>query len=231
MTIAQMIDQKLLEEQELHSKRERSGKFNPSSFGRCYRAQILNRANFPKSNPSTIRSLRIFKVGNLFHDFVQALLPEHRTEVLVETEDIYGYADIVVDAEKTVWDVKSQHSNAFWYMQNSTDITKDKETNILQVMAYVYLLNYDLGKLCFISKDDLCIAEYGFPIAQWKQRIETELTNLRAFWTLYTEAKELPPALPRAYNGNEGKYCDWQEWCVKHEKEQGRESPCAKCKR
>jgi hypothetical protein len=231
MTLAELVDKKLLEEQEKHKGRIRSGKFSPSSFGRCLRAQVLNRANVEKSNPTTILSLRKFAAGKLFHKFVQDLLPETRIEVAVETDDIFGYADVVVDSEKTVWDIKSQHSKAFWYMQKSTDISKDKETNILQVMTYVYLLGYEKGNLCFLSKDDMCIAEYSFDIKDWKPRVEKEISLLKTAWEKYQETKELPPASPRAYNGNEGKYCDWQDYCVSYEKSKGRKSPCEDCKR
>lgn len=215
MTLSQMIDEKLIKEQETRKDRIRSGKYNPSYFGRCYRLQVFNRANVPQSNPADILGLRKFAVGKLFHTFVQNLLPEHRNEVLVETEDILGYADIVIDSEQTVWDIKSQHSKSFWYMEKSQDIEKDKETNILQVMAYVYLLNFQWGKLCFISKDDLCIAQYAFHIDKWKARVEKEIEALRYWWDVYKNEDSLPPAEPRAYNGKDCEYCNWKDHCFK----------------
>lgn len=213
MNLSEMVDAKLLAEQEKNSTRVRSGKFSPSSFGRCYRLQVYNRLNTPQSNPPDIRALRIFKVGNLFHNFIQALLPEHRIEVKVENDLICGYADIVVDEDKAVWDIKSQHSGAFHYMSKTDDIEKEKYTNILQVMTYVYLLGLEWGKLCFVSKDDLCIAQYSFHISKWTDRVMEEISALLKHWVTYTKTGELPPAEPRAYNGKDCDYCNFRDTC------------------
>lgn len=211
MTIQELIDKKLLDEQ--NKERKTSGKWTPSRFGRCYRFQVWKRQGEPETNPPDTRTLRVFAAGKLFHRFAQDIILEENKdaaiEVKIEHDDIIGYADIVnID---TVWDLKSQHSRAFWHMQKSVDIRKDKYQNWLQVMSYVWLLEKKQGRLVFISKDDLCILEYAeFLTDFWITEIEKELKILREYWN----KKELPPALPRAYGGKECEYCGYKNKCL-----------------
>ncbi len=174
-TIQQLIDESLV-----RGKRVRSGKYSPSSFGRCFRQQFWNRKDEPQTNPPDERALRIFQAGSLFHDFVQQLLMKdnsYEIEVWIESNDVKGCADMVSDNE--VVDIKSQHSKAFWWMTKSKDIKKDKYTNWLQVMYYTRELHKEFGRLVFISKDDLCIQEYVQPLDHyWLSEIKEELTGL-----------------------------------------------------
>jgi hypothetical protein len=226
-SIQQIIDDTIAEERAKRSTRERSGKWSPSSFGRCFRNQFYNRKNEPITNPVDARTLRVFKCGNLFEDFVGDLLvkavPDIRRQVLCETDDVKGYADFVKDK---VWDTKSQHSYSFHYMAKSADIGEDKKPNVLQVLWYAQFLKLNEGVLCFISKDDLCIAEYSFTLTQqdrkWEKELYVELTSLRNYW----KDNRLPPAVPRAYGAMESwdkkekcykecSYCSWKDKCQK----------------
>jgi len=207
-TIQDIITKRIAAENEARKTRVRSGKFNPSSFGRCYRAQIYNRLNVPETNPTDITSLRKFKCGNLFHEFVQSHLPEKTVEQVVETQDVYCRADIVGD--DTVYDIKSQHSRAFWYMQkDGYDIAHEKHDNWLQVMYAAVELKKKYGCLIFVSKDDLCMAEYVDETDNWVEEVNTELITLRGYW----DRKELPPAVARCYGGKECEYCKWKTLC------------------
>ena len=203
--------QRLRDERREKSTRER--KWSPSAFGRCYRYQYWLRLGLPPTDPPDARTLRIFQAGKLFHEFVQNFLPQHQTEVKIETEDVLGFADYVPETEVT--DIKSQHSNAFWWMAKSNyNITKGKFANILQLMAYAFFLNKPKGRLVFVSKDDLCIDEYIFETKKWEHRVKRELSILRAYW----ERQKLPKARPRAYNKKECKYCSQRTRCKNHDK-------------
>ena len=213
-TIQELIDDALAPK-----LKQRSGKWSPSSFGRCYRQQYWNRKDALKSNPPDTRTYRVFKAGRLFHDFVQGLLDGVETEVKVECEDVLGYADIVRDNE--VVDLKSQHSKSFWWMKKkNADIRKEKYGNWLQLMYYVRELNKTFGRLVFISKDDLCIMEYVECINDWTDELDNELTALRYLW----KKQELPPALPRCEPNAKGEYwecnyCDFKDKCKELEDE------------
>jgi hypothetical protein len=233
-TIQQLIDETLI-----RPDRERSGKWNPSSFGRCYRQQFWNRKNEPKSNPPDERDVRVMAAGQLFHDFVQNILCKKddlvnywEREALVESEDVKGYADIV--GENEVVDIKSQHSKSFWYMSKfkGEDIKKEKYANWLQVGYYARELGKKFMRLVFVSKDDLCIQEYVQPLDEyWLNEIDCELKMLRGLWI----DQILPSANPRCEpktnkkkllenNANpaeitywECQYCNWKDKCFKLE--------------
>ena len=217
-SIQELIN-KALERKE---ERIRSHKFSPSSLGKCYRAQFYNRKDEPVSNPIEDRVLRVFKAGNLFHEFVQDLLiadnPEAQKEVLIETEDFKGYADLVLADE--VIDLKSQHSKAFWYRKNMTwkELEPKLLCNILQVVFYASNLGKDRARLVFISKDDLMIQEYPIEVKKWQETLNQEIGILKVVW----EAQTLPKAIPRAYPDKNGKfaecgYCSWRDSCFKLE--------------
>jgi hypothetical protein len=221
-SIQELIDKAL----ERKGDRVRSGKYSPSSLGKCYRAQYWNRKNEPVSNPTKDRILRVFKAGNLFHTFVQDVIiannPEAKKEVLVETDDFKGYADLVLMDE--VVDLKSQHSKAFWYRGKLEwkELEPALFCNILQVVFYAYNLGKDRARLVFISKDDLCIQEYPINVGNYSLKLGEEIATLRDFWAY----EALPPAKPRAYPDKEGKpaeckYCSWADTCKKLENKEG----------
>lgn len=213
-TVQSLIDKALIREP--HKK---SGKFSPSLFGRCYRLQYWNRKAEKESNPVDARTLRVFKAGNLFEQFVKDLIIKDGTGWVdcgkepIESDDVLGFADMVCGNE--VADVKSQHSRSFWWMTKTKDIKKDKRTNWLQVMYYTREKKKQFGRLIFVSKDDLCIQEYVQPLDNyWHLEIAEELVYLRAYW----ERQKLPPAIPRAFmkkdgTSNECKYCSFQDKC------------------
>lgn len=212
----------ILAKQEAKKTYKGSGKWSPSSFGSCYRKQWWNRAKEEPSDPLSLLTLRKFACGNIFEDFVIRHIPDElQRQVLVETEDIKGFADVVTD--NAVIDIKSISSKAFWWMNKSNyDIKKDKYGYILQVMTYAYFLNKEKGVLTFVSKDDLCIEEYEFHINAWEQDVLSEINHLKSL-------KELPEGRARAMGGEENKlktgdkkyigqpmeckYCQWFSKC------------------
>lgn len=226
-TIQELIDDALIP-----TERQRSGKWNPSSFGGCFRKQFWSRKNETPSNPPDQRTLRIFEAGRLFEKFVVDLIAKENhidLQVLVECEDVKGYADLVNGNE--VADVKSQHSKSFWWMlKRDCDIRAEKYHNWLQVMYYACELKKQFGRLIFISKDDLCIQEYVQPLNDyWLSELDMELSELRMLW----EQDELPPALPRLFKKKDGSfgecaYCQFLDKCQLLESEKENEN--ANCK-
>jgi len=219
ISIQELIDKAL----ERKGDRIRSGKYSPSSLGKCFRNQYWNRKNEPQSNPPEDRVQRVFKAGNLFHEFVQDIIlvnnPLAQKEVLIETEDFKGFADLVLEDE--VIDLKSQHSKAFWYRKGMTwnELEPKLLCNILQVVFYALNLGKARARLVFISKDDLCIQEYSFEVSKYQEALKQEITVLMDFW----RRQVLPPAIPRAYPDKDGKpveckYCAWKNTCEKLEK-------------
>jgi hypothetical protein len=189
-------------------------------LGKFYRAKYWKRKNEPISDPIDERTQRVFKVGELFHHFIEDIIKKNEEvegcEVLIENENFKGFADIVLRDE--VIDIKSQHSQAFHYRRNlEWEVLKDMlHTNILQVVWYAINLNKPRARLVFVSKDDLCIQEYSFPIDEKLQKeYDKEVSNLIDIW----QKQALPPATPRAYKNKENKpqeckYCSWKTLCT-----------------
>jgi hypothetical protein len=220
-SVQQLIDEALADK----TPRVRSGKYSPSSLGRCYRLQYWNRKDEPKSNPVDERTERVFKAGNLFHNFVQDLIlkvkPDSQIELLIEDDNFKGFADMVINDE--VVDIKSQHSRAFWYRDGKKwgDVESEIKHHILQVVWYAYKLGKPKARIIYVSKDDLCIQEYSFPVEKYIAEIEKEVVDLNLIW----KEQKLPPPKPRAYGVDKktGKakdcaYCSWKDTCEKLEK-------------
>ena len=209
MSIQQIIDTALLKEQEEKLKRVRSGKFSPSSFGRCFRYQYWNRKNEPQSNPIDVEALRRFKVGNIIHDYIQSFFPNAQREVKIEIEDdIIGFADIVLPDE--VVDIKSCRTFEYKLMlKKDYNIGISKTTNCLQVCSYALFLGKPQARLIMIEKDALDSKEFPLAVADWKEQINDELEILRGHW----KNGSLPAPSPRAYGGKECNYCNHKDHC------------------
>lgn len=222
--IQEIMDRKLQEEQDKRKNRVRSGKISPSSLGRCFRAQYWNRMNEPVTNPPDARLLRVFAVGHLFHSFVEDLL-DVDTEVKVETEDIYGFADVV--GGDYVVDIKSVHSKKFWFLEkeDKVSIIERERPYFLQTACYANILGKDKCGVVFVSKDDLCIKEYFVRTETILPELNKELQTVRMYW----ENKQLPPAIPRCYPSyrtnkttktmelvghKECEYCNYRDKCL-----------------
>ena len=210
--IEELLDNDLLKEQEKHEKRVRSGKFTPSSFGQCYRRQIWKRKGEPESDKPPIETLRTFRIGKLFHQMIQSLLPFHLTEVEVSNDNIFGYADIVTNEE--VIDIKSQNTYAFKLMGKPEFVlAEQKMDHILQVCTYAYLLGKQKARLVYINKESMEIREFELMVDDYLQQIEKEIAVL-VNWLM---KDELPPPEPRLYKKKDGfgecLYCQFYTKC------------------
>jgi CRISPR/Cas system-associated exonuclease Cas4 (RecB family) len=214
MNFQDIIDNALIAEQAVKATRIRSGKFSPSSFGRCYRMQYWNRKNEPQSNPVGVEALRRFKVGNIIHQYAQGFFPNAQKEVMINLPDVIGFADIVLDNE--VIDIKSCRSFEFKTFANPNyDIKVGKFQNCLQVCAYAHFLGKPFARLIFIEKDALDSKEFVIETKDLAVELKDELEILRGQWANGV----LPPASPRAYGGKECSYCNYKDKCFVIENE------------
>jgi CRISPR/Cas system-associated exonuclease Cas4 (RecB family) len=213
------IDLDLISKAKKNESRERSGKFGASSYGKCFRAQVMNRQNVKPSNPLTIDTLHMFEAGKLIHDYVQQYYPG-QTEIKVESEHFIGYADIVTD--DAVIDIKSVNPAYFFHSgfgekrktfsvsEIDAVILRKKVMNILQVADYALQLCKPVIKLVYFSRDlsyGIRAHEWSDQTANWEQAVKDEKDTLVKLW----EAKELPPKAPRLYDGKECQYCPYYD--------------------
>ena len=224
-SIQTLIDEEL--NRDNSKNRKRSGKYIASNLGRCYRLQYWYRLGEPFSEELDARTLRVFKAGDLFHEFVQNIVSKQENvqiELQGEDDDFIWRADIVLPDE--VIECKSQHSRAFWHNKKAREEGKfeeKKEPNILQATFNAMKFNKPKARLVMISKDDLCIDEYIFFVDKWKEKLNNEINTLMDWWA----KKELPPAEPRAYKSfkkdgtieiKDCDYCPFKTTCVETEK-------------
>jgi hypothetical protein len=207
MSIQQLIDNELLVEQELRATRERSGMWTPSRFGRCFRFQYWSRAKVPESDFPELKMLRRWKVGNLYHAYVQSFFPG-KCEVEVRKNDILGFADVVLD--NRVIDIKSVSDWEFGYLlKPNYSVEKEKIINCLQVSTYSWILDKPLASLYFINTKSSSGVEFDVNISHFIPLIEEELNILRGYW----EDNRTPSGIPRAYGGKECQYCAYKTKC------------------
>jgi len=224
MRLEQIIDDyiKTEREEEGHIK---SGLYVASSLGQCYRRQYFNRKDEPPTNPFDKRTLRVFQVGTMFHEYITEIYEAWwRTQegkdplylnYKVQKDDVIGYPDIVTDEE--VVELKTQHSRKFWYMHKKPelDIIIEQPEHVLQAVFYAACLDKPNIKLVYISKDDLSIEEYPVVVSDFlKMKLDLEISTLNDYWV----KKALPPAEPRLYKDKGGKskecsYCLWKDKC------------------
>ena len=210
--IQELIDQKLLQAQEEKAKKERSGLWAPGRFGRCYRFQYWSRKKEIETNPPDITALRRFKVGSVFHDYIQKFYPQELTEIEVKQDDIIGYLD--VEQHSFVIDIKTVKEWEYKHIcKEDFNVEEDKEPNCMQVCTYAWLRNKPNAILCFVNIASLESKEFILNVAEWIPKIQEELAILRGFW----EKEVVPPAIPRAYGGKECSYCSYRDKCNKFE--------------
>jgi len=208
MNIQSLIDKALEPSKE---PRKRSGKFSPSSFGNCFRRQIWNRQDKPVSDPPDLEGLKRMAQGKATHKFIQQYLPKDIVEVLIEIEDIKGYADIVLlDSVEDIKCMDEWKFKKYWNIPSKEYIFKNTYSFYQPVWYALELKKAKAVLRGHIFGTFKCVRHEVY-ISDWKEKIEEELKTLRGWW----KSGEIPPAEPRLYNGSECVYCNWRTVCKK----------------
>jgi len=209
MSLSQLVDSFLLNEQELRSKRLRSGKFSPSSFGRCFRNQYWNRKNEPESNPADMKSLRRMRVGTVLHGWLESLVSCQVLSIIergYESIDCAYFVD--VELEDKIVEIKTAGAYAFKKLCGKDyDIRKDKPHNILQAAYYAVMRKKDLFELYFFCTDSGLDKGFQFDTKDWVEKVAEELSILNGFWA---KGKLPPPAKRLSWDCG---YCNWKDKC------------------
>ncbi len=202
----------------LEEERLPDGFLHPSGLFGCARRAVYEFTGTPKSDPPDARAKRVFRVGNILHEFAQAAMSKHPGTVIVANEvkvfdperRLKGSADSVVllaDGSWLVVEIKSINS---WGFKKGG---LPKADHRLQAACYLSILRRygasatvngvdftipPLGsdskvRFCYISKDDLKIEEFDVELTP---ELEAEIENqLFVIETAILE-HELPPRLP-----------------------------------
>lgn len=220
LIVGSQLEKYLQKQLEEGNNRSRSGKYNPSAMGQCYRRQYWNRENKVPSNPIDLDTMRVFIRGNLRGTYLADLFPACDREVEVSTEHFHGFADIVTPSH-----VVELKSPGIWKFKKVSakkgESNYDQYTRVLtECVDYVYQIGFYMlhldkqhGELTFVD-EGFNMVELPINIVDIREDIESEMGKLIAYW----EAGEIPPAHPRLYNKSECKYCQFRDDCDKEEK-------------
>jgi len=140
-------------------EKKSSGKFSISSIGCCWRKKYLELKGLYKQE-FTPQTLRIFEIGNLFHErIVKELVEKANTDLhlvaaevnIPEQKYISGRIDIILSNNNELYivDVKSAGD----YTLGEIKQGKINENYINQVNLYMHFIGIYKGLLLFVGKN------------------------------------------------------------------------------
>lgn len=205
------------------SKKKEIKNWYASGLGGCPTARYLHRAGLVKNPvPFDDKTMRIFSVGNMMENWLDNLITEKakekgyqvETQVRVESKehDFSGKCDMVItapDGNKLIYEFKSKNSNAFKWM-----ITKKQganEQHLMQLWTYLWLTGIEEGRLLYLSKDDLKIAEFILyrDNEKVKKMVMDDLNLLNRAWK-----EKLPPPPNPDPDHWSNRYCNIHAECL-----------------
>lgn len=220
------------------SIRKPDGKYHPSGLFGCDRKTIYEVLGTPKTDTRDDRSFRILEMGQIVHDFVQKAILTQYDEAYDEIKlsipdlNIVGSADLIVRVgdEWEVVELKTINSRAFQYGDTP------KVEHVMQLQTYMYAIRSngftvagvgptedvvfdaapfkDLtkGRLVYISKDDMKMAEYTI---EYSEELARSIVDKVAKLDYHLKSNTLPERLPE----EKGKkhwlcgYCEFKTKC------------------
>ncbi len=224
MNIQDLINNSIREENDAKPEKDQRH-WHISRLGQCVTGQYLERLGKEPDAPFDDRTLRVFKCGNIFEDFIVKEVSksaawdgaEYDTQFHVEDNalDVSGYVDLVIKYKNDLtvpYEIKSKHSRAFWYMAKEGHAQRHHE---IQLWWYLKLMNLPLGMIVYVSKDDLAIKEFPVELKDpelSKEALDT-LDTLNTAW-----ATKQAPEPPEADDWR-SKYCGWHLQCAEYASE------------
>lgn len=198
-----------------------------TDFGKCLGGAYYSRLG-EKGKEKDDRTYRVFKAGNLFEQFVIDTLKSKAQgyefiqpkTIYLKEHDLAVRPDLIVKNKETgkqyVYEFKSCHSDKFWWMEKKGE-GPDKHY-LMQTYCELMATGIEEGRLMYISKDDLCIAEYSISIhdEEIKMKVLKELQALNEAWRV----KVPPPVEPAIVNGKinwKAQYCPHHHLCLKND--------------
>lgn len=192
-----------------------------SRLGQCLRGVYLERLGKPPDKEFDERTLRVFSVGKQFENWVidkiTKTLPKEDWDTQIVTSlpdlDAEGHPDLVLKKDGIIYELKTVHSKKFWYMTKLNG--QPDEHYLKQLMFYLMATGYKEGRLLYMSKDDLAIAEYVLFADDLK--IRDSVTNELTILNEAMKTGNMPDPEPAIVDGKvnwKAKYCNWHQQCL-----------------
>jgi len=194
-------------------KKEKTGWY-VTDLSSCLRGVYLKRKN-PELDKFDERTLRVFKCGEIFEDFVVSHVPK---ELIIATQErlewpefhLSGRCDLIIKSDDgpLLLEIKSQNSRAFHWNRKRGGAN---EAHVEQVSLYWSKLKDKYpGLKCavvYISKDDLCVEVY--PVKPTDEFVASALAKAKLLEDCWKNGT-LPPEAPEG---------DWRStYCSCHAK-------------
>jgi len=218
--IQKIINEKLILAREKHDKKIES--WHCSRLGGCLRGLYFERLGIKPDKELTERELRVFDAGRIFEDWIVGLIGgqegvEVETQTRVEDKElnISGRLDLLLSyqGEKKIYELKSKHSRAFWYMVEKGEGANRQHE--YQLWLYLKMMKVKEGSIIYVSKDDLAIQEY--PVRLDDKKIEgevmAELNVLNRAWKF--KDATLIPLVPN--DSWKARFCRYHSHCLRGE--------------
>ena len=215
ISIQEIIDEEIKRKREGRESKKQTS-WHASSIGNCLRGQYIKRLGILPEPEMDARKLRVFDVGNQMENWVVELFrgkfPGAQTQVRIEDKklNISGYADIV---NGSVYEIKTKHSKAFWYMQKEGKAMRHHE---YQVWLYLRVLNIPNGIICYLSKDDMTTAEYIVELSN--KELEREVLKRIGLLNVAWKDQNINLLPLQEDTDWTAKYCDYHQYCKFPEK-------------
>lgn len=220
ISLSQLIDDTLRQD----PAKEKHGvapSWYASQLGLCLRGVFLERMGF-KDKAFDARTLRVFSQGKKLEDWVVELLRTHK-DITLSSQDrlhdttlnLVGRPDIIIkyQDQELIYELKSKQSRWFWMMESKK--VGPSPNHMQQLWFYLYATGIKEGRLAYISKDDLAIAEYVIRLndEDLKKEVLGQLNTLNDCW----RNGFLPPMSgPKDW---QTKYCKNHSLCKKLDKD------------
>lgn len=196
-----------------------------TDLGKCLRGAYYARLGDAEKSELDDRTYRVFKAGQVFEQFVVDTLKSKVSDyeftqpetIYMKEHDLSCRPDLIVKHKETgkqyVYELKTVHSDKFWYMEKNGG--KPDEHYLMQAWCECLVTGIEDGRLLYVSKDDLCIAEYQVSLhdVALGNAVKNELNILNHCW----KTKTLPPRAEPIKDGKinwKAKYCNYHHLCM-----------------
>ncbi len=209
------------------SRKPRTGDYwYASELGGCPRKAYYSRMGTTPDREFDARTLRVFRIGNLFESFALDNVVNKKGQPVGETKikeanreveanddvlQVHGRADLVVeydDNSKEIVECKSIQSKGFTYLDREG---KAKEYHEFQLWWYLYKLNIEKGQFIYLSKDDLRVAQ--FPLTLSNESVGTKVMEKILFLNDCWANKKIPAPLEKEGGLCSPKWCEYWSVC------------------
>jgi CRISPR/Cas system-associated exonuclease Cas4 (RecB family) len=195
LDLQQIVNASLRLEREAQKEEHQRQGWYATDLGQCLGGIYRQRLEGPPEYDD--RRLRLFSVGNIFHDWLVGRVKEAGYEALTEERmespeyHLSGRADLIVTGgdHSLLYEIKTMHSQGFWWRQRTGGLALPHHE--LQTTAYMWMLKDKYpnleGRICYVSKDDLAVLTA--PVEYREERVEEvkrQLTTLNQAWESQT---------------------------------------------